>query len=207
MVTLRHVQPDDLSALYAISLATGHAGTDASHLYADPELIGHIYSAPYACLEPSLALVALDDNGVAGFAIGVLDTAAWEDTLARDWWPALRQRYPDPGETESATWTADQRRAAMIHRPERVPPAIARDYPAHLHLNLSPRAQGRGVGPRLLDAWLALAGGRGARDVHVGVNRSNIKAARFWERHGFRPLAIDVATNRTLWMGRTVAPP
>jgi len=207
MVLLRHVQPGDLSALYAISLATGHAGIDASRLHADPDLIGHIYSAPYAHLEPSLALVAADGDGVAGFAVGAVDTSAWQATLARDWWPALRQRYPDPGQTPSATWTADQRRAFMIHHPRPCPAEMARDYPAHLHLNLLPRLQGRGVGSRLLEAWLALAIERGAAAVHVGVNRANVRAAGFWERHGFRPLAIDVPANRTVWMGRALQTP
>ena len=38
----------DIDALYSISLATGAAGSGASFLYADPSLIGAIYSAPYA---------------------------------------------------------------------------------------------------------------------------------------------------------------
>ncbi len=34
---------------------------DTSHLYADPRLMGHIYAAPYALLEPALALVVEDE--------------------------------------------------------------------------------------------------------------------------------------------------
>jgi len=59
---LRQFQSEDLSVLYAISLETGHLGGDASHLYGDPRLIGHIYSAPYALLDPDLVLVAADDR-------------------------------------------------------------------------------------------------------------------------------------------------
>lgn len=92
MPTIRQVRPDDLDALYRISLATGLAGGDASHLYADPRLMGHIYAAPYALLEPQLALVVEDSEGVAGFAVGATDTTAWEQRLERDWWPALRVR-------------------------------------------------------------------------------------------------------------------
>jgi ribosomal protein S18 acetylase RimI-like enzyme len=55
MVKLRGFQPDDLSAVYAISLATGHAGNDAARIYRDPQLMGHICSAPYALLAPDLA--------------------------------------------------------------------------------------------------------------------------------------------------------
>jgi hypothetical protein len=60
VLQIRPFRPGDLAALYAISLATGHEGGDASHLYEDGSLIGHIYSAPYAILEPRLALIIED---------------------------------------------------------------------------------------------------------------------------------------------------
>ena len=204
MVSLRQFRSEDLSALYAISLATGHLGGDASHLYSDPNLMGHIYSAPYALLNPTLVLVAVDGDGVAGFVLGALDTAAWEVMLERNWWPALRAQYPDPGDTSDATWTTDQRRAFMIHHPERGPPAVTNAYPAHLHMNLLPRAQGRGVGSMLLGEWLRRAAKCQAKAIHVGVNRANLRAIHFWDRHGFKELTrVDTTRNRTMWMGRS----
>jgi hypothetical protein len=148
MPKLRPAQATDISAMYAVSLATGLAGANAAHLYKDGTLLGHIYAAPYACLEPGLALVIEDDEGVAGFAVGVVDTASWEARLEREWWPELRRRYPDPGGSPGE-WKMDQKRCAMIHHPERTPENIARDYPAHMHLNLLPRLQRRGLGVQL----------------------------------------------------------
>src|SRR5262245_12864148 len=113
MPKLRLARATDLDAFYAISLATGLAGGDAAHLYEDGMLMGHIYSAPYACLEPDLALVVEDSAGVAGFAVGTTDTESWEARLERDWWPRLRMQYPDP-EGTSGDWTADQKRCAVI---------------------------------------------------------------------------------------------
>src|SRR3954447_25645883 len=78
MLTVRPFRADDLDDLYDISLATGEAGGDGAHLYVDPKLIGHIYSAPYARLEPQLALVVEDEQGVAGFVVGTADTSAWK---------------------------------------------------------------------------------------------------------------------------------
>jgi GNAT superfamily N-acetyltransferase len=201
MPGFRRAQATDLDALYAISLATGFAGTDATHLYEDRRLLGHIYSAPYACLEPDLALVVDDAAGVAGFAVGAIDTANWEVRLEREWWPELRMQYPDPGGAPS-NWTADQKRCAMIHHPERTPTNIAREYPAHMHLNLLPRLQHQGLGAVLLRAWLELACERGAPAVHVGVNRANVQALQFWARQGFKPLTADGGAARTAWMGR-----
>jgi GNAT superfamily N-acetyltransferase len=206
MLTIRPFRLDDLDGLYRISLATGHAGGDASHLYIDPRLMGHIYSAPYALLEPQLALVAEDDDGVAGFAVGTTDTAAWERRLEQSWWPALRERYAMPAETDAAAWTPDQRRMAMIHRPGHTPSVVALPYPAHAHLNLLPRLQGRGVGTMLFERWANAASAQAAKAMHVGVNRANSGAAGFWRKMGFVDLALDEQPEgRTLWMGRVPA--
>jgi GNAT superfamily N-acetyltransferase len=202
MVTLRHFRSDDLNALYAISLATGQAGGDAASLYTDPKLLGHIYSAPYALLEPELTLVAEDGLGVAGFALGVFDTAAWERRLEQDWWPWLRDRYGDPDAREAHAWNADQRRAAMIHHPRATPQDVIATHGAHLHLNLLPRAQGRGVGARLFAAWRDLALDGQVEGLHVGVNPANLRAKTFWSRQGFTPL--DTPAQQTVWMGRKI---
>jgi len=203
MTIIRRFEPDDLDALYAISLATGSAGGDASQLYDDPRLMGHIYSAPYAMLEPELARVVVDRDGVAGFVVGVLDTSAWEQRLERDWWPSLRQHYAVPPQGDMASWTPDQRRVFMIHRPARTPPVVAQKYPAHLHLNLLPRLQRQGVGTRLLLDWLSIAAKHGAAALHVAVNRGNAEGLQFWKRRGFVELGDGgLADGRTVWMGR-----
>jgi hypothetical protein len=62
MIKLRQFQSADLNALYAVLLATGHEGGDASHFYEEAKLMGHIYSAPYALFEPALVLVVDGDE-------------------------------------------------------------------------------------------------------------------------------------------------
>jgi ribosomal protein S18 acetylase RimI-like enzyme len=203
MVNIRPLQPSDIDALYAIALATAFAGGDASSLYRDPKLIGHIYSAPYATLQPELCLVAEDEAGVAGYVVGTGDTPAWESRLEREWWPKLRRQYPEPDEAHEAEWSHDQRRVFMIHKPTPVPGAVVQSYPAHLHMNLLPRLQQRGTGSRLFAAWLAAAATRGIGPMHVGANKQNTRAFSFWQRLGFVELDISEAgAARTTWMGR-----
>ena len=203
MPTIRSFEAADLEACYAISLATGFEGRDASHLYRDPMLMGHLYVAPYALLEPALALVVEDRDGVAAFAVGTTDTVAWEERVEEEWWPSLRTRYGDPADVPPAERTPDQRRAFMIHHPEKTPAAVTAQFPAHLHMNLLPRLQRRGVGSKLLDIWLESAASAGAGDVHVGVNRANRGAVLFWASHRFRELPLSgELQSRTLWMGR-----
>lgn len=202
-VRFRLFAPRDLDALYAISLATGHLGKDAAQLYDDPCLMGHIYAAPYALLEPGLALVAEEEGEVGGFAVGVLDTSAWEQRLEREWWPNLRKVYLDPVDVEPRLRNFDQRRAFMIHHPALAPASIKEAYPAHLHLNLAPGLQGRGIGSRLFGAWLDLARNRVAEALHIAVNRENPGALRFWRKHAF---PADAPQGRTQWLIRDQVP-
>jgi GNAT superfamily N-acetyltransferase len=203
MLTIRPFHADDIDQLYKISLATGLAGGDASHLYADPRLMGHIYSAPYAWLEPKLALVVQDREGVAGFAVGTADTTAWEEKLERIWWPSLRKQYAMPPEADAPKWTHDQRRIFMIHRPTHTPAAVALKFPAHIHLNILPRLRGRGVGTQLFNQWLTSASKYGGKATHVAINRANVGAVRFWDKMGFADLPLDgLPEGRTIWKGR-----
>ena len=195
MVTLRAFQPADLDALYHICLVTGAAGADASPLHSDPQLVGHIYAAPYGVLEPAQALVAEDEQGVAGYLVGTLDTTAFAGKLEQDWWPALRERYAEP----SPDWTpADLQRIAAIRAPEMDPPDLVAEYPAHIHMNLLPRLRGQGVGMALLRRWTAEAKAAGATSVHLGASASNTGGMAFWQKGGFVPLRT---VGRTVWFG------
>ncbi|MGH3735108.1 MAG: GNAT family N-acetyltransferase [Micromonosporaceae bacterium] len=179
MTVIRAYRPEDREALYAICLATGDSGGDASDLYTDPDLLGHVYVGPYLALEPSLAWV-VDDGTPAGYVLGALDTADFEARAERDWWPGLRRRY-----SGAAPPGPDGRLVGLIHRPHRTPVAITGGYPSHLHIDLLPRAQGGGNGRRLMEILLAALRERGSHGVHLGVGRRNVRAIRFYRRLGF----------------------
>ncbi|MFN3172719.1 MAG: GNAT family N-acetyltransferase [Hyphomicrobiales bacterium] len=199
---IRKAKPSDLEALYRVSLETGHLGGDASHLYTDPRMMGHIYSAPYLQLEPELAFVLERDNQAAGFCVGTADTSSFAARLEADWWPALREKYRPPNKKKRSNWSADERRSQMINFPETTPEPIATNYPAHIHINLLPVLQGQRLGRRLLEHWINSAGKFGVTALHIGSNANNSRAIRFWGKHGFKD--IPFPTSRTRWMGRTI---
>jgi ribosomal protein S18 acetylase RimI-like enzyme len=181
---IRPYRPGDLEDLYRICLATGLAGQDATSVYADPRLVGHLYAAPYGVLAPECAMVAEDAEGVAGYIIGALDTAAFEARLESDWWPNLRARYADPTGAPPVEWSADQRLGYLIHHPRPPRPALLERFPAHLHIDLLPRLQGQGMGKRMMDAWLALVRSMGARGAHLECSSANQRALRFYRAYG-----------------------
>lgn len=205
MLPLRKARREDLDQIYAISLATGDGGQDASHLYRDGRLIGHIYSAPYVVLSCESTGVVEDEQGIAGYIVGTYDTAAFETRLEREWWPALRDRYAEPG-GDPSLWTADERRSFAIHHPRNTPKQIVDAYPAHIHMNLLPRLQGQGIGSKLLDEWVSKAGQAGVRGIHLGVNPGNQGGLRFWSSRGFARLLPPLVSpsETTVWFGRTL---
>lgn len=191
-VAIRGVEARDLSDLYRICLLTGDSGQDASALYRDPELVGHCFAAPYAVLEPSCGYVAEDAEGVGGYILGALDTLAFEAELEAEWWPALRGRYAAPT-GDPAGWGLDEVRCWQIHNPRPPPARITGPYPSHLHIDLLPRLQGRGLGKTMIDAWLGRVRELGSSGVHLGVSRQNHRAIRFYERYGFETFRFPTA--------------
>jgi len=189
---IRPYQPADLDDLYRICLQTGDSGQDATELFDDPLILGHVFAAPYGVFEPSLAFVAEDDLGVGGYIVGALDTRAFEKRLETDWWPALRDRYPAPSaEIPPDQWTPDQRAAWIIHFPLRVSDDLAERYPSHLHINLVPRLQSQGLGRALMETLLRALRERGSAGLHFFVSPANHQAADFYRHLGFTLFAAD----------------
>jgi ribosomal protein S18 acetylase RimI-like enzyme len=179
MAAIRAYRASDLGALYDICLKTGDAGQDATALYRDGRLLGHVYAGAYGVLEPESCFVVEDDLGVGGYIIGTRDTFAFEKRMEAEWWPALRTRIAEGGDG------ADGRMAHLIHHPARTPRRINEPYPAHLHINCLPRLQGQGVGKQLIDAWRAAMARAGAANAHLGVGPRNKRAVRFYRAYGF----------------------
>ncbi len=180
-------------------MATGDNGGDATHLYDDPKLIGHIYAAPYVIFSPRCGFVVEDAAGVGGYILGALDTADFERLLEEKWWPGLRPRYADPTGKPPSAWGLEETRRWQIHHPRPTPERISGPYPSHLHIDLLPRLQGRGIGRRLIDLWLTTVRGLGSPGAHLGVGPGNGRAAGFYRAGGWRELGPP--SSRTLWFG------
>lgn len=196
---IRGFEEGDTPSLYDICLRTGDSGEDASGLYRDPSLIGHVYVGPYLRLAPSLAFVGVDSLGVAGYVLGVADTVAFDAEAERVWWPPLRERYPLSAFPASSR---DGGLVRLIHSPPAASPDVVERYPAHLHIDLLPRIQGQGNGRRLLETLLSALAAAGAPGVHLGVGTANQRAIAFYRRMGLT--AVHTYTD-SLIMARSLA--
>jgi ribosomal protein S18 acetylase RimI-like enzyme len=181
-----------LDDLYRICLQTGDSGGDATSMFEDSRILGHIFAAPYGLFEPSLTFVAEDELGVAGYIVGALDSKAFEKQLETDWWPALRDRYPaPPSELPPDQWTPDQRAAGFIHGPLTVPDDLAEEYPSHLHVNIMPRLQSQGLGRQLMGTLMWALREQGSVGLHLFVSLTNQRAAGFYRHLGFTMISAE----------------
>jgi len=204
MANIRSYASTDLDSLYAIAVATGDSGRDASREFHDLELLGHVYAAPYAIFEPELALVLEDQHGVAGYCVGALHTRAFETLLDLRWWPALRQRYPlSPVSGSDWRLAGDAGIIEMVHYPPHSPDWLVDAYPSQLHINLLPRLKGQGHGRRMLAAWHDRSRATGSTGFHLGVDPTNTSAIGFYEATGLEKLfpANSTGTDDVIWFG------
>ncbi|HEY9104323.1 GNAT family N-acetyltransferase [Chitinimonas sp.] len=192
----RLATPADEAALYAICLATGNAGENAAQPGREGELYGHLYAGPYLALEPAYAWVVEDELGVCGYALGTPDSTRFYARMTTDWLPPLRQRHPVPRAPEDA-WLVSQ-----LHANWQTDSRLA-DWPAHLHVDLLPRAQGRGAGAVLIQQLLAQLQAAGAPGAHLGVDPRNTRALSWYARWGFSPLFSQPGCH---WLGLTFQP-
>ncbi|MDR2986754.1 MAG: GNAT family N-acetyltransferase [Nocardiopsaceae bacterium] len=193
-IRIREYQPGDRDELYRICLLTSDNGGDGTASFRDPRLPGDIYAVPYAVLEPSLAFVAEDAEEVGGYAVATLDTREFGRRLERDWLPAARVRHPDQPPDLASQLSVQERTALRnIHVSWKPGEDVPGGYPSHLHINLLPSLQGRGMGRRLISALLTRLREQGSAGVHLGTHLTNVRAAGFYRHLGFTELAATDA--------------
>lgn len=195
---IRGYEPGDFDAVYRVCLETGDAGQDATDLYADPNLLGHLYTGPYVTYEPELAFVLEDEKGVCGYTLGALESEPFYRRMADEWFPKLREKYPDP-QGDSSQWSRDERLMHAIHHPEA--PTLFDEYPSHLHIDIIARAQGYGLGGLLMDRLTDALQDKGSPGVHLGMAVTNDRAYGFYVKYGFTELQRD---EDTIYMAMTL---
>jgi len=189
-IAVRRAVLSDLPYLYEICLKTGDQGKDATTLFSDPYLIGHYYAAPYLLYENGICFVAEHEYRPQGYIVAVPNTVAFGQWKEECWLPPLRKRYRQPlpeGWTEKDKWIVD-----LMHKQQDTVDATARpwlaEYPAHLHIDLLPSLQGKGVGRTLMDSLFSELANQGVPGLHLGVGSSNTGAIRFYQKMGFSVL-------------------
>jgi ribosomal protein S18 acetylase RimI-like enzyme len=200
--TVRPARAGDEPGAYHVCLKTGNNGQDGEPLYRDdPDALGRIFVGPYLRLEPELSLVLEDEQGICGYALGALDSRAFYARYDAEWRPRLCSEFADP-QGDPRRWTPAEQVHHFYHHPDYFCPEPYEIYPSHLHIDLLPRAQGRGYGRRLIEQVLDLLRRHGSPGAHLGVSLLNARARAFYAHLGFSELTRTGSGDDTIiYMG------
>ncbi len=178
---IRNYCNKDLKKLYEICIKTGDAGQDASRLYRNHKLLGHVYVGPYIKLEPSSAFILDYESELCGYIIGTLDSKLFYKKVESEWLPCLKQKYKIP-KKKLKYYNLDDKIIHSFHFPGKI--IDYPDYPAHLHIDILPRAQKKGIGLKMMNHFIKYLGKQNVKGLHLGVDIKNDSAIRFYKKYG-----------------------
>ena len=193
--SIRSYKSADTSAVYEICLKTGNSGQDATHLFSDPLVLGHIYVGPYMEFEPQSVFILEDDQGPCGYIMGVLDSQTYYQWMHSEWLPKIRFNYKKPTGNPD-TWDETEKITDLLFHP--VSQRLLPDYPAHLHIDLLSRAQGKGQGKLLMDRFIDYLKYNKIPGLHLELSSNNDRAFNFYRKYGIEELDRD---NESIIMG------
>lgn len=181
---IRNYKPTDIRYLYDICLKTGNSGKDASRMYRNIFLLGEFYAAPYVKFHPELAFI-LEENGIPlGYIIGTDDSIRFRQLTEKYWFNVLRDKYPYPSDTDKSD---DAKIVRLIYNGYS-PREELTAYPAHLHIDILPAGQGKGMGRKLIHTFINKLKELNVPALHLEVGKKNINAINFYKKTGFEQL-------------------
>ena len=197
-MVLRPAEEKDLSAITRLSHGTLLLGRAGPLVFPSRELWGELFVAPYlrrGCCNR----VAEEEGEILGYILGacsVLPLTLY--LLPRVPFLLLKLllgRYGPP---------LPHLRYLLRLLLYRGPKAPKRLYPAHLHIAVDPKAQGRGIGKALLAEFLECLKEKGVRGVQLSTTRANAAARKLYQSLGFRLYAKRASPFWTPYHGHPV---
>ncbi|CAF1467227.1 unnamed protein product [Adineta ricciae] len=190
----------DEDGAVAVCLHTGDSGNDACSFFNDPKVLGYRFVSPYIHLSPDLSFVLKDSKEeVSGYVLAALDSELFYQRYVDEWLPKMKQIYVSiPLEDRvKRDWEVIQ----GFHSNNIESFKLFEGYPSHLHIDLLPKAQGKGYGTKMICHIENELKQRGSKGVHLGMAPNNTRAFKFYTKLGFSILASD---EDTLWLGKNL---
>lgn len=166
---IRKYQVSDKENLRKICIAT--APTQKNHKRR--EILTLLYNDYYTEQEKeNCFVVADDDNNAIGYIICSADFKKYKKIFRKIYLPKIRR----------ISFFQYLIKLLSLYTMES---AVARKYPAHLHIDLLKSARSMGFGTKLLDTLLTHLRKIGVKGINLGVNPANSKAIKFYFKNGF----------------------
>jgi ribosomal protein S18 acetylase RimI-like enzyme len=197
-------QPQDRESVMRIGADTAFFGAPIEAYMEDRNIFLDAFYAYYTDLEPEHAWVARAGDSVVGFLTGCVDGRAHGRKFRRIILPGLignllrgKYRFGKRSIRYVAGLAGGLLRGESTH-------ADPDTYPAHLHINVDAAWRGRGLGQRLMEAYLQQLRGLGVPGVYLETTSLNEAACRLYEKMGFRLLESQPDRFWAKWYGHAV---
>lgn len=131
-----------------------------------------VYCDYYIENEPENCFVATDENDKAiGYVISAENFDTFKEKYLSDYYTRIAKR-------EYRKRKSGLRAIASQEK-------YREDYPAHLHIDILPEYQNKGLGRKLMDALCDNLRSKGVKGVMFTVWHKNYNAIKFYEKYGF----------------------
>jgi len=181
---IRKYHPSDIISLYKICLLTSNKGKDIELFKDEPDLLGHLFVGPYVSYEPDLCFVLTNNYEPCGYILGTKNSENFYYQCEKEWFPLLRKRYLLPEQSDTSRVALLKR---VLHKGHKQRENYDL-YPAHLHIDILPIAQGKGMGKKLMDEFLNELKSQKVPGLHLEVGKANENAIQFYKHYGFEVL-------------------
>ncbi|WP_040790221.1 GNAT family N-acetyltransferase [Nocardia paucivorans] len=190
-MVIRGFRDDDRTELRELFARAGQ-GSPTENLWGDPAAEAMVYLDPYMDLEPESLFVAEQNGRLVGYLTGCVDSAAFPTEEERIQRAIRRHRvvFRRRGAVFFARAAVDSLGAVVRRRPTAGDFTDPR-WPAHLHINVAPKARGTGAADELMRRWFERLREVGSPGCHLQTLVENTRAVRFFERMGFRSHGLE----------------
>lgn len=182
--TVRKVKPEDKKVISRICFQTSDKSGDRKY----QNLVGLHWAVPYLRFEKDHCFVVVgEENQPLGYVLAAVNARAFRRNYNRRMKTEIHEELKKQKPLFSL-WEFSREYLLSPRYLENLPSGTDREYPAHLHIDIDPEHQGRGLGGLLMDVLLEDLGKIECPGVHLGVGSENGAAIRFYERYGFKLL-------------------
>lgn len=201
-IKIRQCIEDDLAAIADICYKTGFMGEDltGSGRFNDKILFSYLFCLYYPLYEIDNCFVALDDdkNGIVGYILGSRNTIEQEKRFTRKMVSRIVFRMCTHTiffHPESFSAVLSFMKSLELKEIEKT---VYTKYPAHLHMNILPEYQKRGIGSMLIHTFEEYMNDKEVTGVHIWTSNKNVKAVPFYSKQGYE---VIYERESNVWKG------
>lgn len=189
-IIIRHCKSSDEKGILEVCYRTGYMGEDLTHrnIFNDVKLFGYLFCLYYIRYEKENCFVAVDksrDDKVVGYIIGTINSKREEKLFKEKMVCKIAVRL-----VLFTSWKYPESFRQVLFfikslNLNKEPKNLYKEYPAHLHINILPEYQHKGIGRILMDKFESNARKNNIKGIHLRTSSKNIKALPFYDRNGY----------------------